>query len=113
MALLKKDKGTDTLEKTTTVSGNENLSWVLVGPRVTEKAAMISGDNVYTFDVAQKANKIEIKKAIFAAYKVKPEKVNIIAKKARSIVKRGRKAHQRGSKKALVYLKKGDTIDLA
>lgn len=105
MALFKKDS-----EKN--VDGND-LSWVLVNPRITEKAAMISEGNVYTFDVATRANKIQIKKAIFAAYNVKPLKVNVIAKKSRKVMKRGRRVHQAGSKKAMVFLKKGDSIDLA
>jgi len=98
---------------TPTTDVSQDLSWVLVGPRVTEKSAMISGDNVITFDVATKANKIQIKKAILEAYKVSPKKVNIINQKPRKETKRGRKVHKVGAKKAMVYLKKGDTIELA
>lgn len=108
MALFKKDS-----EKKTDVATQEDHSWVITNPRITEKAAMISGDNVYTFDVATKANKIQIKKAIKAQYNVSPLKVNVIAAKARKATKRGRKVHKSGSKKAMVYLKKGDSIELA
>lgn len=109
MALFKKD----TEKKEAKTSVGEELSWVIKNPRITEKAAMISGDNVYTFDVATKANKIQVKKAIVDQYKVTPLKVNIINMKARKVMKRGRKTHQTGSKKALVFLKKGDSIELA
>ena len=105
MALFKKDSNT-TADRT-------DLSWVLIAPRITEKAAMVSGNNVYTFDVATRANKIQIKQAIKAAYKVTPKKVNIISAKARKVMRRGRRVHQTGSKKAMIFLKKGDSIDLA
>ena len=47
-------------------------------PRVTEKASMAAEQNVYSFDISQSANKTEIKKAIFALYKVRPTKVNVL-----------------------------------
>ena len=109
MALFKKDSEKNTDKGAST----EDYSWVIINPRITEKAAMVSGDNVFTFDVATKANKIQIKKAITAQYKVTPIKVNVIAQKARKVMRRGRKAHQASSKKAMVTLKKGDTIELA
>jgi large subunit ribosomal protein L23 len=108
MALFKKDSE----KKSEVVAELNEFAWVLNKPRITEKAAMISGDNVYTFDVDTKANKILVKKAIKAQYKVTPLKVNIIADKARKVKRRGRKVHQSSSKKAMVFLKKGDTIEL-
>ncbi len=111
MALFKKDVKADS--KNDTPKDVQDLSWVLIDPRITEKAAMISGDNVYTFNVATRANKIQIKKAIKEQYKVTPKKVNIVVHKPRKVVKRGRKMHQKGTKKAMVYLKKGDSIELA
>ncbi len=109
MALFKKDS--DTKKKETSVQ--EDLSWVLKGPRITEKAAMLSGENAYVFDVAPRANKVQIKRAIIAQYKVTPLKVNVISQKPRKVMRRGRKVHQAGSKKAVVFLKKGDSIELA
>lgn len=108
MALFKKDSEKKTEAKTVT----EDLSWVIISPRITEKAAMVSENNVFTFDVATKANKIQVKRAIVAKYKVTPKKVNIISAKSRKVMKRGRKVHQSGTKKAMVFLKKGDTIEL-
>lgn len=110
MTAVKNEKAKKTLPEKTS---SEDLSWVLTNPRVTEKSAMISGDNVYTFDIAIRANKIQIKKAIVAQYKVTPIKVNIIARKPRKTTKRGRTVHEKGMKKAMVFLKKGDSIDLA
>lgn len=112
MALFKKDSKKEKEVKTAAQS-NEDLSWVLISPRITEKAAMISGNNVYTFDVATGANKIQIKKAILEQYKVSPKKVNIVSQRSRKTTRRGRKVHQSASKKALVFLKEGDNIELA
>jgi len=100
-------------EKNIKTGGKEDLSWVLLDPRITEKSAMISSNNVFTFDVAVKANKIQIKNAIIKKYKVTPISVNVINQKPRKAIKRGRKVHMKGTKKAMVTLKKGDTIELA
>ncbi len=89
-----------------------DLSWVIKKPRVTEKAAMLTSDKAYTFDVHPDANKIQIKQAIEQTYKVSPQKVNIVNQKARKEMKRGRKVHKSGTKKAMVYLKEGDSIEL-
>jgi len=74
---------------------------------------MISENNVFTFNVATRANKIQIKKAITEKYGVTPISVNIVNQKARKEMRRGRKVHKKGTKKAMVTLKKGDTIELA
>ena len=81
-------------------------------PRITEKASFHAEQNVYTFDVEKSANKTEIKKAIFQLYKVRPVKVNILMVKSKEIVVRGRKGTKSGGKKALVFLKKGEKIEI-
>ncbi|MCB9808784.1 50S ribosomal protein L23 [Candidatus Nomurabacteria bacterium] len=96
------------------VDMTEDLSWVLIKPRLSEKAARLGSDeNVYTFDVSPRANKIQIKKAIEVYYKVTPTKVNVVNQAPRKDTFRGRPAHVAGTKKAMVFLKKGDTINLA
>lgn len=82
-------------------------------PRITEKASFAVEKGVYTFDLKPGANKSEIAKEIFTKFKVKPVKVNIVSVADKSKMVRGRKTISRGGKKALVYLKKGDKIDLA
>lgn len=84
---------------------------IIKNPRVTEKGSNVALQNVYTFDVADGANKTEIKKAIFSLYKVKPVKVNILAVPKKIINYRGRPGTRGGGKKAFVYLKKGDKIE--
>lgn len=94
------------------VDVNEDLSWVLVKPRLTEKASRLgSEENVYTFDVDPRANKIQVKKAVQKYFKVTPLKVNMIVSKAVTKTFRGKKGTTTGAKKAMVFLKKGDVID--
>jgi len=84
---------------------------IIKNPRVTEKGSYKAEMNVYTFDVANDANKSEIKKAIFTLYKVKPMKVNILAVPRRNRMYKGRVSTSGKGKKAFVYLKKGEKID--
>lgn len=93
---------------------DRDLSRVLVKPHVTEKAVGQSQRNVYTFVVAQSANKFDVRDAVKAAYGVTPVKVNIVKKAPRTTMSRarGRVVSEKGQKKAYVYLKDGDTINL-
>lgn len=98
--------------KTTPKMAQTNdLSWVIISPRITEKAAYLTGANGYTFNISPLANKIQVKQAIKNIYKVDPVSINIVNKKSREAVVRGRKVHKSGAKKAIVYLKKGDKIE--
>ena len=85
---------------------------LLIKPHISEKAAMLGEKNVYVFDVPLRANKVEIKKAVEAIYGVSV----IGIRTQRGIgkaVKRGRIAGRRSAwKKALVQLKKGQTLNL-
>ncbi len=85
---------------------------IIKNPRVTEKASFAFEQNVYTFNISDTANKTEIKKAIFALYKVHPVKVNVLAIPKKEVFSRGKKGTVGGGRKALVYLKKGDKIEL-
>ena len=85
---------------------------IIKNPRITEKASFHAEQNVYTFDVTENANKTEIKKAIFGLYKVKPVKVNILRVQDKQVMSRGKKGVKSGGKKALVYLKKEDKIEI-
>jgi len=87
-------------------------SSVVIGPRITEKSAYASENNVFVFNVATSANKIQIKQAILEQFKVKPVKIAVVVTKQKNVVFRGHAGKQSGSKKAYVYLKKGDTIEV-
>ena len=82
------------------------ISSVIIGPRITEKAAYASEKNVYVFNVISSANKIQIRKAVKDQYKVTPMKIAIVVSKPKSVVFRGHLGTQGMSKKAYVYLKK-------
>jgi large subunit ribosomal protein L23 len=91
-----------------------NTSSVIIRPRITEKAVGKSEQNVYTFVVKQNATKYQIRDAVKSLYKVTPVKVNTVTKKPakRMVGSRNRTKHVPGMKKAYVYLKKGDTINI-
>jgi large subunit ribosomal protein L23 len=93
---------------------DRNLASVIIAPRITEKAVGMSERNVYTFIVRPNATKYAVRDAIKSLYSVTPVKVNIVNKKAAKRVKgfSGRTVHDKGIKKAYVYLRKGDTINL-
>jgi large subunit ribosomal protein L23 len=86
---------------------------VLVGPRITEKAAILSDrNNVYVFEVVKDATKDSIAASIRSSYNVTPEKVRVVNVAPRKVFIRGRLGSKKGIKKAYVYLKKGDKIEL-
>ncbi|MCD5381473.1 MAG: 50S ribosomal protein L23 [Candidatus Pacebacteria bacterium] len=91
-----------------------DLSSVIVRPRITEKTVGMSEQNVYTFVVKRTANKYDVRDAIKALYNVTPVKINIVNKKPakRLVGSRNRMKQVPGMKKAYVYLKKGDTINI-
>ncbi|PIR86552.1 50S ribosomal protein L23 [Candidatus Kaiserbacteria bacterium CG10_big_fil_rev_8_21_14_0_10_43_70] len=94
--------------------GAENISSILVSPRITEKATEKTASGVYVFDVAVGANKKQIEKAIRALYKVEPRKIRITqvpAKKVRN-ARTGIIGVKKGGKKAYIYLKDGDSISV-
>lgn len=102
-------------KKTTTeaVKLPVELEGIILGPRVTEKAAYSAEKNAYVFNVATRSNKIQIARAIKLMYKVDPIKVAISVKKPAMIVVKGKIGMTKIEKKATVYLKKGQTIDVA
>ena len=84
----------------------------IISPIVTEKSTNISEQNKIVFKVPGKANKKNLKKNIEKIFKVNVIKVNIINKKNRIKITRGKKIKVKGFKKAIVTLKKGQNIDL-
>ena len=88
-----------------------DLTWVLIKPRITERAAVLSEKKVYVFEVADKANKRQIKEAIAIKFGVLPVKINTVVTKPKAVVRRGRHATKAGFKKAYVYLNPADTIE--
>jgi large subunit ribosomal protein L23 len=81
-------------------------------PLVTEKSTNLSELNKIVFKVPSSANKQNLKKNIEKIFKVKVTKINIINKQNRTKVTRGKKVKISGFKKAIITLKKGQSIDL-
>ncbi len=84
----------------------------IISPIVTEKSTNLSEQNKIVFKVPNSSNKKVIKKNIEKIFKVNVTKVNIINKHSRNKISRGRKVKVKGYKKAIITLKKGQTIDL-
>ncbi|MGA0431133.1 MAG: 50S ribosomal protein L23 [Flavobacteriaceae bacterium] len=89
---------------------------ILIKPVITEKATTASElDNRYTFTVDTKANKVEIKKAVEAAYGVTVQKIRTLNYGPDRKVRYTKTGIQRGktnaTKKAIVQVAEGDTID--
>jgi large subunit ribosomal protein L23 len=83
-------------------------------PHVTEKASVLQGlRNQFTFVVAPHANKSEVKKAIETLFSVKVVKVNVVSMPSKTRRTFGRPGETRPWKKAVVTLRKGDTIEVA
>jgi len=90
-----------------------NLYDSILSPLVTEKSTNLSEINKVVFKVNSSADKKSIKKSIEKIFKVNVIKVNTINLKGRTKLIRGRKSSKPGYKKAIVTLKKGQSIDLA
>ena len=81
-------------------------------PIVTEKATILSEQNKTVFKVHSGANKRSIKKNIEKLFKVNVLKVNILNTKKKTKIKQGKLSTKPGYKKAIITLKKGQSIDL-
>ena len=90
-----------------------NIYDKILSPVVTEKSTNMSEFNKVTFKVPLSSNKKSLKKSIEKLFKVNVTKVNIVNKKTRMKVSRGKKIKKKGYKKAIVTLKKGQNIDLS
>ena len=84
----------------------------ILSPLVTEKSTILSDQNKIVFKVPNKTNKIILKKNIEKIFKVNVKKINIINKQPRKKIVKGKKVRVMGHKKAIITLKKGQSIDL-
>ena len=87
-------------------------SEVLIRPVVSEKSYEQITKNQYTFKVHKDAHKTQIRQAVEELFEVKVERVNIVKvqpkPKRRGLIK----GTKRGWKKAVVQLRKGDSIEI-
>ena len=85
---------------------------VIVAPHITEKSTMLSEQNAVVFKVARGASKPEIKAAVEALFNVKVTGVNTMVTKGKSKRWKGQPYQRSDSKKAIVTLAEGETIDI-
>ncbi len=91
----------------------DNKDNFVLGPIMSEKASLLSNQNAYTFEIRDDSTKLTVRAEILTRYKVKPTKINIVSLQRTKVFVRGKIGHTKGMKKAIVFLKKGDTIKLA
>lgn len=85
---------------------------IIKSPIVSEKSTTLSSERKYTFEVDKRANKIQIKEAVEAIFKVKVEKVNVINgyKKEKTVGQYT--GFKKAVTKAIVTLAEGNSIDI-
>lgn len=90
----------------------ERMYDLIVSPVITEKSTLGSEHRQVTFKVRLEASKPEIKAAVEGLFKVKVTAVNTIVQKGKTKRFRGITAFRSDSKKAIVTLAEGHTIDV-
>ena len=85
---------------------------IVLAPHITEKSTMLSDQNAVVFKVASTASKPEIKAAVEALFNVKVTGVNTIVTKGKTKKWKGRPYTRSDSKKAIVTLAEGNSIDI-
>jgi len=85
---------------------------VVLAPHITEKSTMVSEHNAVVFKVASSASKPEIKAAVEALFNVKVTGVNTLVTKGKTKKWKGRPYTRSDSKKAIVTLAEGNSIDI-
>ena len=86
---------------------------IIVKPLVTEKSThQQQTRNAYTFAVDQRANKVEIRRAVEQIYKVKVVDVRTMTRKGKPRRTRTKMAHKSDWKRAIVVLDENSRIEL-
>ena len=85
----------------------------IIAPNITEKSTSLSEYNKIVFKVQKAASKNSIIKSIEKIFKVNVIKINTINIKGKTKIVRNKKTYKSGYKKAIVTLKKGQSIDLS
>ena len=85
---------------------------VILAPHITEKSTLLSEHNGVVFKVANDATKPQIKEAVEALWGVKVTGVNTIVQKGKTKRWKGRPYKRTDTKKAIVTLAEGQSIDI-
>jgi large subunit ribosomal protein L23 len=87
-------------------------SQVLIRPVVSEKSYEQIQTNQYTFRVHKDAHKTQIRQAVEELFDVKVERVNVVKVQPKPKRRGNIKGTRPGWKKAIVQLRKGDSIEI-
>ena len=95
---------------------NKNVSLerayeIIKKPITTEKSTNLQQFNQYSFLVSKNSNSFEIKSAIEIIFKVKVNKVNTSILRGKGKTFKGQYGFRKDTKKAIVTLDEGNTID--
>ena len=85
----------------------------IISPNITEKSTALSEFNKVVFKVHKGASKNSIKRSIEKVFKVNVIKINTINLKGKTKIVKNKKTFKPSYKKAIITLKKGQSIDLA
>lgn len=105
-AVTKKESTKDTTVVVSTQSS------IIKYPDVTEKSTMLQSQGKYVFVVSDRATKTEVAKAIRSMYKVDVEKVHMLNRIGKVLMSGRRPGRRSDIKKAIVTVKKGQTISI-
>ena len=86
---------------------------IIKKPITTEKSTNLQQFNQYSFVVSKDSNSLEIKSAIEKIFKVKVNKVNTSITRGKGKTFKGQYGFRKDTKKAIVTLAPGNTIDLS
>jgi large subunit ribosomal protein L23 len=100
-------------KKEAVFSASNFAATIIVRPHITEKSSVAGESGIYTFVVDNRANKVMVRNAVKEAFGVVPEKVTVQNMPGKSRRVRGRVGTRPGFKKAVVFLKKGDKIEIS
>jgi large subunit ribosomal protein L23 len=85
---------------------------VLIAPVVSEKSYSLLEDHKYSFRVHQDAHKVQIRQAVEELFGVKVVAVNILQVRPKPKRRGTIRGTKQGWKKAIVELRKGETIEI-
>jgi len=89
-----------------------NVHQVLLRPTITEKSTLLQESGKYTFRVASRANKVQVKEAVETSFNVTVLDVNITKTHGKRKRYGSRITKKPDIKKAIVTLASGDRIEL-
>ena len=99
------------MKKLNKIISNERAFSVIRKPITTEKSTTLQQFNQYSFIVDKNSNANEIKQAIEKIFKVKVIKINTSISRGKVKTFKGSTGFRNDTKKAIITLKEGNTID--